>query len=143
MAILDCHVELVGSENGALSGAGDLWLVRCEPVDVAMHEVVHRGDHTASATTCSGRIPNGGGWRTLERSAGRKNREKAPVGSAFVHSALDDHSRAVYSDRQIRTIAPHPRGYLPALNPQRQITCCTLFRRLISAVMHDSALQIA
>ena len=46
-----------------------------------------------------GRIPDGGGWRTLGRSAGRKNKKNAtPVGYAFLHSTIDDHSRVVYSE---------------------------------------------
>ena len=38
-------------------------------------------------------------WRTLGRSAGRKNKKKTtPVGYAFLHSTIDDHSRTVYSE---------------------------------------------
>ena len=44
-----------------------------------------------------GRIPDGGGHRTLGRQAGRKNRQPG-VGHAFLHSAIDDHSRLVYSE---------------------------------------------
>lgn len=43
-----------------------------------------------------GRIPDGGGHRTLGRKAGKKNR--SGVGHAFLHSAIDDHSRLVYSE---------------------------------------------
>ncbi len=46
-----------------------------------------------------GRIPAGGGWRTLGRSDGRKNKKKSvPTGYAFLHSTIDDHSRIVYSE---------------------------------------------
>jgi transposase InsO family protein len=46
-----------------------------------------------------GRIPDGGGWRTLGAESGRKNRKKyVPVGYAFLHSTIDDHSRVVYSE---------------------------------------------
>ena len=46
-----------------------------------------------------GRIPAGGGWHTLGRSAGRKNRKKSvPTGYAFLHSTIDDNSRVVYSE---------------------------------------------
>jgi len=46
-----------------------------------------------------GRITAGGGWHTLGRSAGRKNRKKsAPTGYAFLHSTIDDNSRVVYSE---------------------------------------------
>lgn len=43
-----------------------------------------------------GRIPEGGGWRTLGRQAGSKHR--SGVGYAYLHSAIDDHSRVVYSE---------------------------------------------
>ncbi|KQV08202.1 hypothetical protein ASC63_13845, partial [Leifsonia sp. Root112D2] len=43
-----------------------------------------------------GRIPNGGGHRTLGRQAGKKNR--SGVGHSFLHSAIDDRSRLVYSE---------------------------------------------
>ena len=46
-----------------------------------------------------GRIPDGGGWRTLGKTAGRKNKRKSVrVGYAFLHSTIDDHSRVVYSE---------------------------------------------
>jgi len=45
-----------------------------------------------------GRIPDGGGWRTLG-NVGRKNKKKSvPTGYSFLHSALDDQSRVVYSE---------------------------------------------
>ena len=44
-----------------------------------------------------GRIPDGGGHRTLGRQAGRRNR-RSGVGHCFLHSAIDDHSRLVYSE---------------------------------------------
>lgn len=43
-----------------------------------------------------GRIPDGGGWRTLGRQQGKKNR--SGVGYSYLHSAIDDHSRVVYSE---------------------------------------------
>jgi transposase InsO family protein len=43
-----------------------------------------------------GRIPDGGGHRTLGRAKGRKNR--SGVGHTFLHSAIDDNSRVVYSE---------------------------------------------
>jgi transposase InsO family protein len=48
-----------------------------------------------------GRIPDGGGWRTQGRTAGRRNRAtSAPSarGYGFIHSAVDDHSRLAYSE---------------------------------------------
>jgi transposase InsO family protein len=44
-----------------------------------------------------GRIPDGGGHRTLGRQAGKRNRQ-AGTGHTFLHSAIDDHSRLVYSE---------------------------------------------
>lgn len=43
-----------------------------------------------------GRIPDGGGHRKLGRQAGRHNR--AGMGYAFLHHAVDDHSRLAYSE---------------------------------------------
>ena len=43
-----------------------------------------------------GRIPDGGGHRKLGRRTGRKNRSK--VGYAYLHHAVDDHSRLAYSE---------------------------------------------
>lgn len=46
-----------------------------------------------------GRIPAGGGWRTLGKTVGVKNKKKSvPTGYAFLHSTIDDHSRVVYSE---------------------------------------------
>jgi transposase InsO family protein len=45
-----------------------------------------------------GRIPDGGGHRVLGRQAGRRNSRKRGRGYAFLHQALDDHSRVVYSE---------------------------------------------
>lgn len=43
-----------------------------------------------------GRIPDGGGHRTLGQQKGKKN--KTGVGYSFIHSAIDDHSRLAYSE---------------------------------------------
>jgi len=43
-----------------------------------------------------GRIPDGGGHRTLGRARGNKNR--SGVGHLYLHSAIDDHSRLAYSE---------------------------------------------
>ncbi|PZQ92069.1 MAG: IS481 family transposase [Leifsonia xyli] len=45
-----------------------------------------------------GRIPDGGGHRMLGRSAGRRNRQPG-TGYAFLHHAIDDHSRLAYSEQ--------------------------------------------
>lgn len=43
-----------------------------------------------------GRIPHGGGHRKVGRQQGRRNR--AGVGYAYLHHAVDDHSRLAYSE---------------------------------------------
>lgn len=45
-----------------------------------------------------GRIPNGGGWRKLGLTVGRRNNGRRGLGYAFMHHAVDDHSRLAYSE---------------------------------------------
>ena len=45
-----------------------------------------------------GRIPTGGGWRFKGRQAGRKNSGQRGIGYAYLHHAVDDHSRLAYSE---------------------------------------------
>ena len=56
-----------------------------------------------------GNIPDGGGWRYVGRSQGDKNRAATPgkpknrhynpkMGTAFVHTVIDDHSRVAYAE---------------------------------------------
>ncbi len=45
-----------------------------------------------------GRIPPGGGWRVNGRAAERGRWHRTKVGYAFVHSAVDAHSRLAYSE---------------------------------------------
>ena len=45
-----------------------------------------------------GRIPNGGGWRFVGRQTGRKNSGARGLGYAYIHHAVDDHSRLAYSE---------------------------------------------
>jgi transposase InsO family protein len=56
-----------------------------------------------------GNIPGGGGWRTTGRTQGRRNRAASPgarrdryggahLGYAYLHSAIDDHSRLAYTE---------------------------------------------
>ncbi|MBV7252505.1 MULTISPECIES: IS481 family transposase [Streptomyces] len=54
-----------------------------------------------------GNIPDGGGWRTVGRTAGDRNRQattserrscKPVIGYSYIHSAVDDHSRLAYSE---------------------------------------------
>lgn len=45
-----------------------------------------------------GRIPDGGGHRIVGRHAGVRNRPTGGCGYAFLHHAVDDHSRLAYSE---------------------------------------------
>jgi hypothetical protein len=79
-------------------------LVRCRinrlsSVDRATADLVHADMKKL------GNIPDGGGWRFLDRRQGRRNRAATPnkprnpeMGTAYVHTVLDDHSQVVYSE---------------------------------------------
>ena len=56
-----------------------------------------------------GNIPDGGGWRYVGRQQGEKNRANTPgkprnayrgpkIGTAFVHTVIDDNSRVAYAE---------------------------------------------
>ncbi len=60
------------------------------------YERLNPGDLVHVDVKKLGRIPDGGGHRTKGRQAGRKNRSGA--GYCFLHSAIDDNSRLVYSE---------------------------------------------
>lgn len=45
-----------------------------------------------------GRIPDGGGHRKLGRTAGNRNNGKRGLGYAYLHHAVDDHTRVGYSE---------------------------------------------
>lgn len=45
-----------------------------------------------------GRIPDGGGWRKVGKQTGRRNSGQRGLGYAFMHHAIDDHSRLAYSE---------------------------------------------
>jgi transposase InsO family protein len=56
-----------------------------------------------------GNVPDGGGWRYLGRQQGDKNRQATQgkaknkhrqplIGTAFVHTVIDDHSRVAYAE---------------------------------------------
>jgi transposase InsO family protein len=95
-------------------------LVRCRlnrlsHVDRCTGEPVRRYEHDTPGAMLHvdvkklGNIPDGGGWRYVGRQQGLKNRDKTPdkprnahshvkVGTAFVHTVLDDHSRVAYAE---------------------------------------------
>src|SRR5687768_16976371 len=95
-------------------------LVRCRlnrlsHVDRATGEPIRRYEHDRPGDLLHvdvkklGNIPDGGGWRYVGRVQGRRNRAATPdkprnrhhnpkVGTAFVHTVLDDHSRIAYAE---------------------------------------------
>ncbi|MDN5588430.1 MAG: IS481 family transposase, partial [Brevibacterium sp.] len=73
--------------------------VRVRKPKPVRYERVNAGDLVHVDVKKLGRIPDGGGWRTLGKAVGVKNKKKSvPVGYSFLHSAIDDHSRVVYSE---------------------------------------------
>ncbi|HEU0130120.1 MAG TPA: IS481 family transposase [Mycobacteriales bacterium] len=90
-------------------------LHRLSHVDVRTGEPVRRYEHDRAGALLHvdvkklGNIPDGGGWRYLGRRAGDRNRAATPgkprnahrnpkMGTAFVHTVLDDHSRVAYAE---------------------------------------------
>ncbi len=95
-------------------------LVRCRlnrlsHVDRATGEPIRRYEHDTPGALLHvdvkklGNIPDGGGWRYVGRSQGEKNRAQTAgktrnrhyhplIGTAFVHTVLDDHSRVAYAE---------------------------------------------
>src|SRR5690349_16729807 len=97
-------------------------LVRCRlnrltHVDRATGEPIRRYEHAHPGSLIHvdvkklGNIPDGGGWRYVGRQSGEHNRiaTKArtgtknayygpKVGTAFVHTVIDDHSRVAYAE---------------------------------------------
>jgi transposase InsO family protein len=69
--------------------------VRKEPPQRYEHD--HPGDLVHVDIKKLGRIPDGGGHRALGRAKGRRNR-RAGTGYAYLHHAVDDHSRLAYSE---------------------------------------------
>ncbi|BCW70726.1 IS481 family transposase [Arthrobacter sp. NicSoilB8] len=61
------------------------------------YEHDHPGDLVHVDIKKLGRIPNGGGHRALGRAQGRRNK-RAGTGYAYLHHAVDDHSRLAYSE---------------------------------------------
>lgn len=75
------------------------------------YEHEHPGDLVHLDIKKLGRIPDGGGWRVLGRQAGGSNSQahrdptrprtmhgRPNLGYAFIHTAVDDHSRLAYSE---------------------------------------------
>jgi transposase InsO family protein len=95
-------------------------LVRCRinrlsHVDRRTGEPIRRYEHDRPGSLLHvdvkklGNIPDGDGWRYVGRAQGKRNRAATPdkprnahrnpvLGTAFVHTVLDDHSRVAYAE---------------------------------------------
>ena len=110
----------IGTRLGMPASTVHAVLVRCRlnrlhQVDVRTGEPVRRYEHDKPGAMIHvdvkkiGNIPDGGGHRFVGRQQGRKNRRNTPgtgrnqyrnelLGTAFVHTVIDDHSRVAYAE---------------------------------------------
>ena len=110
----------IGATVGVPASTVHAVLVRCRlnrlsHVDRRTGEVVRRYEHDTPGAMIHvdvkklGNIPDGGGWRYVGRQQGGRNRAATPgkprsvfrgalIGTAFVHTVIDDHSRVAYAE---------------------------------------------
>lgn len=112
----------IGGRLGMPASTVHAVLVRCRlnrlsHIDRVTGEPVRRYEHPHPGAmlhvdvTKYGNIPDGGGWRAVGRFRGRRNRQATArrtgkrsstyeprIGTAFVHTVIDDHSRVVYAE---------------------------------------------
>jgi transposase InsO family protein len=110
----------IGGELGVPSSTVHAVLVRCRinrlsHIDRVTGEPIRRYEHPHPGSlihvdvTKFGNIPDGGGWRYVGKQQGDRNREATAkrtgerharyepnVGTAFLHTVVDDHSRVAY-----------------------------------------------
>lgn len=111
----------LATELGVPASTVHAVLVRCRlnrlsHVDKLTGEVVRRYEHEYPGSMIHvdvkklGNIPDGGGWRSVGRAQGGRNRQSMRgqkpsnahhnprMGHAFVHTVIDDHSRVAYAE---------------------------------------------
>lgn len=110
----------IGTKLGMPPSTVHAVLVRCRlnklhHVDVRTGEVIRRYEHAYPGSMIHvdvkklGNIPDGGGWRYVGRQQGDRNRAGTPgkprnsnyhakIGTAFVHTVIDDNSRVAYAE---------------------------------------------
>lgn len=110
----------IGGRLGMPASTVHAVLVRCRlnrlhHVDVRTGEPVRRYEHESPGAMIHvdvkklGNIPEGGGWHSVGRQQGLKNRAASPgagrsknrgvlMRHAFVHTVIDDHSRVAYAE---------------------------------------------
>ena len=78
------------------------WLDRATGRVIRRYEHEKPGDMIHVDIKKLGRIPDGGGHRVMDRAAGKKNKTGTAAnrrpGYAYLHNAVDDHSRFAYTE---------------------------------------------
>ena len=102
--------------------------VRLTHLDRATAEPIRRYEHLNPGDLIHvdikklGNIPDGGGWRTQGRAQGKLNRTATPghatdsrggarLGYAYLHTAIDDHSRLAYTEILADETQPTAAGF--------------------------------
>ena len=80
-----------------------------------------------------GRIPDGGGWRVWGRANVSRPPKSRRVGYAFVHAAVDDHSRVAYAE-----ILPDEKATTAVGFMHRAVRWFAQHRVTVQAVMTDN-----
>ena len=87
-----------------------LWhLDRVTGEPIRRYEHPHPGSLLHVDVKKLGNVPDGGGWRYVGRAQGTRNRARTPgkarsinrepqMGTAYVHTVIDDHSRVAYAE---------------------------------------------
>jgi len=110
----------IGARLGMPASTVHVVLVRCRlnklwHLDRVTGEPIRRYEHSYPGSLLHvdvkklGNVPDGGGWRYVGRQQGHTNRARTPgkprsaqrepqMGTAFVHTVLDDHSRVAYAE---------------------------------------------
>jgi transposase InsO family protein len=110
----------IGAKLSMPSSTVHAVLVRCRlnrlsHIDRVTGEPIRRYEHPHPGSLLHvdvkklGNVPDGGGWRYVGRRQGRRNKAATPghrvnvyrnpiVGTAFVHTVIDDHSRVAYAE---------------------------------------------
>jgi hypothetical protein len=110
----------LASLTGVPASTVDAVLTRCglnrlSHIDVATGEPARRYEHPHPGSMIHvdvkklGSISDGGGWRYVGRTQGRRNRSATPgtarnayrnpkLGHAYVHTVIDDHFRVAYAE---------------------------------------------
>jgi transposase InsO family protein len=110
----------IAAELGLAPSTVHAVLVRCRlnrlsHLDRRAREPIRRYEHERPGALLHvdvkklGNVPDGGGWRYVGRAQGRRHRSATPgkarnayrnpkMGTAFVHTVIDDHSRVAYAE---------------------------------------------